>query len=277
VSPSRAATSASFNVTTGTSSSGWTTYLQGNNRTGFATGESGFNPTSVKKLHLAWQTSDAGPDHGVFSQPVVSNGLVYWGSFDGYEHATDTSGNLVWQKNLGTTSPPACSGPSSAGIASTATVTTDVPVGTTTSILYVGGGNSKVYALGGTLYEGDMAGNLYALTTNKRRLPTAVLGQAVVSAKPLPWNLFCATVRPSASSASTASAAQSCRNGSSFRSAAEKAMAASCHNMRGRFLVPDCPGAAHRPSIWVDIVISHCRYTPAGLSAGGVAPVSAPA
>src|SRR5262245_41312647 len=92
VSPSRAATSAAFNVTTGTPSSDWTTYMQGNDRTGFASGESGFNPTSAKKLHLAWQASDAGPNHGVFSQPVMSNGLVYWGSFDGHERATDASG-----------------------------------------------------------------------------------------------------------------------------------------------------------------------------------------
>ena len=88
-----------------------------------------------------------GPAHGVFSQPIVSNGLVYWGSFDGYERATTTSGNLVWQTNLGTTSPPDCTDPSSAGIASTATVTTDVPVGSATSVLYVGGGDAKVYAL----------------------------------------------------------------------------------------------------------------------------------
>jgi len=50
-------------------------------------------------------------------------------------------------EELGTTSPAACSDPSSAGIASTPTVTTDVPVGTATSVLYVGGGNSRVYAL----------------------------------------------------------------------------------------------------------------------------------
>ena len=162
VSPSRAATSAASKVTTATSSD-WTTYLQGNDRTGFATGESGFNPTSVRNLRLAWQTSDSGPDHGVYSQPVVSNGLIYWGSFDGYERATSTSGNLLWQKNLGTTSPPDCSDPSSAGIASTPTVTTDVPVGTATSVLYVGGGNSKVYALnaatGAVLWSYSVGGN----------------------------------------------------------------------------------------------------------------------
>jgi polyvinyl alcohol dehydrogenase (cytochrome) len=162
-SPSRAATSPAFNVTTGTSSSDWTTYLQGNDRTGFATGKSGFNPTSVKRLHLAWQASDAGPNHGVFSQPVVSNGLVYWGSFDGYERATDTSGNLVWKKNLGTTSPPACTDPSEAGVVSTPTVTSDVPVRGAASVLYVGGGNSKMYALnaatGAVLWSYSVGGN----------------------------------------------------------------------------------------------------------------------
>ena len=83
----------------------------------------------------------------MFSQPIVSNGLVYWGSFDGYERASDTSGNLVWQTNLGTESPPGCFDPSEAGIASTATVTTDVPVGTAKSVMYVAGGDAKVYAL----------------------------------------------------------------------------------------------------------------------------------
>jgi outer membrane protein assembly factor BamB len=121
--------------------------MNGNDRSGFAADENGFNPTSVPNLHVAWQAADVGPAHGVFSQPVVSNGLVYWGSFDGYERATDTSGNLVWQTNLGTTSPPACTDPSEAGVVSTPTITTDVPVGTATSVMYVGGGDSKMYAL----------------------------------------------------------------------------------------------------------------------------------
>ena len=97
------ATSAAFNITTGTSSD-WTTYFQGNDRTG-VTGDSTLNMRSAPNLNLAWQTSDTGPTHGVFPQPIVSNGMVYWGSFDGYERATDTSGKLVWQTNLGTSSP----------------------------------------------------------------------------------------------------------------------------------------------------------------------------
>ena len=96
---------------------------------------------------LAWQASDTAPNNGVFPQPIVSNGLVYWGSNDGNERATDTSGNPVWQTNLGRTSPPACDNPTDYGISSTPTITTDVPVGGATSVLYVGGGDSKLYAL----------------------------------------------------------------------------------------------------------------------------------
>jgi outer membrane protein assembly factor BamB len=156
------ATSTAFNVVPPTPP-GAATYLEGNDRTGFASGESGFTPASVTHLHLAWQASDNAPNNGVFSQPIVSNGLVYWGSNDGYERATNTSGNLVWQTNLGRTSPPACTNPSSFGISSTPTVTTDVPVGGATSVMYVGGGDSKLYALnaatGAVLWSYDVGGN----------------------------------------------------------------------------------------------------------------------
>ena len=66
-----------------------------------------------------WNATSGGP---VFAQPIVANGTVYWGSFDGYERATSTSGNLVWKTFLGTTTPPAgtCI-PPTAGIASTPT------------------------------------------------------------------------------------------------------------------------------------------------------------
>ena len=159
-----AVTSAAFNITTATSSSGWTTYLGGIDRSGFVAGDSGFNPSSVPSLKLAWKASDSGGSNtGVFSQPTVSNGTVYWGSFDGYERATDTAGNLIWKTNLGTSSPPGCTDPSEAGVASTATVTTDVPVDGATSVLYVGGGASKVYALnaatGAVLWSYDVGGN----------------------------------------------------------------------------------------------------------------------
>jgi polyvinyl alcohol dehydrogenase (cytochrome) len=126
----------------------WTTYLSSNGRTGWNRGENAFTPAAAAKLHLAWKTSDSGqPESGVFSQPIVWNARVYWGSFDGYERATDTSGHGVWKRFLGHTVAPGCVDPSSAGVISTATITTDVAVGTAKSVLYVGGGDSKVYAL----------------------------------------------------------------------------------------------------------------------------------
>ena len=156
------ATSTAFNVGPGTPP-GLVGYLEGNDRSGFASNESGFNPTSAKGLQLAWQASDTAPNHGVFPQPIVSNGLVYWGSNDGNERATDTSGNPVWKTNLGRTSPPACDNPTDFGISSTPTITTDVPVGGATSVMYIGGGDSKLYALnaatGAVLWSYDVGGN----------------------------------------------------------------------------------------------------------------------
>ena len=156
------ATSTAFNVVPGTPP-GLATYLEGNDRSGFASGESGFTPTSVKNMHLVWQASDTAPNHGVFTQPIVSNGLVYWGSNDGFERATDSSGNLVWQTNLGRTSPPGCADPPSFGISSTPTITSDVPVNGATSVMYVGGGTSKLYALnaanGAVLWSYDVGGS----------------------------------------------------------------------------------------------------------------------
>ena len=157
-----AATSAPFNITTDTISD-WTTYMGGIDRTGFDT-DAGFTPTTAANLHLAWEASDSGGSNsGVFTQPIVSNGVVYWGSFDGYERATTTAGNLVWKTNLGITAPPGCTDPSSAGISSTGTITSDVPVGTATSVLYVGGGDSNMYALnaatGAVLWSYNVGGN----------------------------------------------------------------------------------------------------------------------
>src|SRR6478672_8597539 len=96
----------------------WTGYLGGNGRSGWNVGENGFTPAAAAHLHQAWKVSDSGvPESGVFSQPVVSNGVVYWASYDGYERATDTSGHVVWQKFLGhTDGGPTCHDPSTLGV-----------------------------------------------------------------------------------------------------------------------------------------------------------------
>src|SRR5262249_27663690 len=125
----------------------WTSYLQGNSRSGWNS-ENTLTPATAANLHLAWKTSDSGqPESGVFSQPIIFKGNVYWGSNDGYERATDTSGHPVWKTFLGHTVAPGCVDPSSLGVVSTGTITNDVKVGSAQSVLYVGGGDSKMYAL----------------------------------------------------------------------------------------------------------------------------------
>ncbi len=122
----------------------WSTY-------GFSAARSGDNSTdsvtaaNAASLKLHW-THHAGG--GIFSQPVVSNslGLVFWGSWDGYEHATRIANNAyVWATNLGTTVDNNCD-PTSAGVSSTATLGA---IGTT-PVVFIGGGNARFYALNAT-------------------------------------------------------------------------------------------------------------------------------
>jgi polyvinyl alcohol dehydrogenase (cytochrome) len=113
----------------------WPTYGATNGRSGFNAAETAITPSTASHLHVAWT---AAAQNTVFSQPVISNGLVYWGSFDGYERATNSSGGLVWQTYLGQTT--ACN--ATAGVASTATVVNGV--------VYVGGGDAQLYALDAT-------------------------------------------------------------------------------------------------------------------------------
>jgi outer membrane protein assembly factor BamB len=110
----------------------WTGYLNGS-QNGYNAAETALNSSNVSTLALKWShTSGA-----VSAQPVVSNGVVYWGSWDGLEHAYTTSGTRLWETQLGQTSDGACS-PSYIGVASTAAVGT---AGSTSAIFVGGGGN----------------------------------------------------------------------------------------------------------------------------------------
>ncbi len=122
----------------------WSTYLNGIARQGFAAQESAINATTAPNLTLTWSATS--PGNLIFSQPIVDNGLVYWGSFDGYEHATTTAGTPVWSQFIGTTTPGGKCSPTSAGVASSATVH-PVTIGSSTSVVYVGGGDAQLYAL----------------------------------------------------------------------------------------------------------------------------------
>jgi outer membrane protein assembly factor BamB len=114
------------------------TYLDNNMRDGAANGETLLNVSNAPSLHLLWSYATHGD---VASEPIAVNGVVYAGSWDGYEYALNaTSGALIWKQFLGVddnANDTACH--SDLGITSTATISG--------SDLYVGGGNGLFYAL----------------------------------------------------------------------------------------------------------------------------------
>src|SRR6266516_2460289 len=128
------------------SSGDWPTYLRNNGRSGFNAAETIINPTTAPNLKLHWMYAAGG---AISTQPVEVNGLIYWGSWDGYEHATNLTGTQAWATYLGTTTDTNCT-PPTVGVASTATVAPVVINGTATLMDFVGGGDGQFYALNAT-------------------------------------------------------------------------------------------------------------------------------
>jgi polyvinyl alcohol dehydrogenase (cytochrome) len=130
---------------TTTVSGNWSGYMLGNDRSDFNPIETTINSTTAPQLKLHWI---APGNSRVFSQPVVANGLIYWGTGDGFEHATDLNGHQVWVDNLGTSHALCSNNPSDInGVLDTATVASVMLGGKSTSVLFVGGGNGIFYAL----------------------------------------------------------------------------------------------------------------------------------
>lgn len=120
-------------------SNSWPTYLQNPGHTSYAAQETTLTKANVAQLQLKWTAHAQG---AISDQPVFGNGLMYWGSWDGLMHATNSSGTDVWTANLGQQTVSACE-PPTAGVASTATIGA---IGNTPAI-FVAGGNRSVYAL----------------------------------------------------------------------------------------------------------------------------------
>ncbi len=117
----------------------WPTYGFSNDHTGYNASETTITAANVGSLKLKWIHTGG---LGISTEPVEANGLVYWGSWDGYEHATNLSNARVWATYLGQTIDANC-GPPKVGVSGAATVVTSG----TSSVLYVGGGNAHFYAL----------------------------------------------------------------------------------------------------------------------------------
>jgi polyvinyl alcohol dehydrogenase (cytochrome) len=128
----------------------WSTYLENAQRSGFNSAETIINGTSAPTLKMLWKYQAGGyiSVNYISAQPVEAHGMIYWGSWDGNEHATNTNGTQVWQTGLGYTYSSQCN--DLAGVASTATVATMGIGGKSTSVVFVGGGNASFYALSAT-------------------------------------------------------------------------------------------------------------------------------
>jgi len=117
----------------------WPMYMYNVGRSSYNTSETIINASTAPNLQQKILAGDSSQMY-IFSQPIVSNGVVYWGSFNGVEHAThiDGSGEL-WEKNLGSTSSCDPVAPTPLGVVSSAAVVN--------GIVYVGGGDHSLYAL----------------------------------------------------------------------------------------------------------------------------------
>ena len=125
----------------------WQTFLFDNTRSSYNPSETIINRTTAPHLKLHWTRTIAAK---ISAEPVEVNGMAYWGSWDGVEHASRLSdGTDVWTANLGTTTGSCSSQPT--GLTSTANISS-VPIGgVTTPVDFVGGGgNATFYALNAT-------------------------------------------------------------------------------------------------------------------------------
>nr|MDQ2714543.1 PQQ-binding-like beta-propeller repeat protein [Chloroflexota bacterium] len=127
-----------------TPSGDWPMYLGNGARTSYSDDKANpLNATTAPNLKGCWLYQADSP---ISTQAVESDGRVYWGSWDGNEHATDLLGKQVWKTNVGVAINNHCT-PSYVGVASTAAVDSVMLNGSGTPMVFVGGGDANVYAL----------------------------------------------------------------------------------------------------------------------------------
>ncbi len=123
-----------------TSAGDWPTYGYDNARDNFNAAETIITPSTAPQLKQKWAHAGA---NGISDEPTVVGGIVYWGSWDGYVHATSASnGAHVWSAFIGQTTDSSCN-PPRVGVASSPTA---VSVNGQLDV-FVGGGNANFYAL----------------------------------------------------------------------------------------------------------------------------------
>jgi outer membrane protein assembly factor BamB len=120
------------------SSGDWPTYMHDQSRTGANLDETAITAATASQLHLAWNFNTSGI---VGASPTLVDGVMYIGSWNGYEYALDANtGQELWSSYLGVSQQKKkCYGSYGIGIDSTAAVQDGV--------VYVGGGDGNMYAL----------------------------------------------------------------------------------------------------------------------------------
>src|SRR5882672_7037609 len=117
---------------------GWPMYLFDISHSSFNPSESEIGKHNVASLDVNWAIDLAAP---IAAAPTISDGVAYVGAWDGNFYAIDTgTGAVRWSTFVGLAGPPAqkfCM--PAVGVSSQAAV-----VG---NVVYVGGGDSAVYAL----------------------------------------------------------------------------------------------------------------------------------
>ena len=122
----------------------WIAYMGGIQRTGFNPRETTITPQHVSPLEERWVV----PGKATISAgATLAAGRLYWGSWDGYEHASDAvTGKEVWRTFLGQVTDKGCY-PQHAGVTSTAAVGFVHLGASRVRALFVGGGDGSIYAL----------------------------------------------------------------------------------------------------------------------------------
>ncbi len=118
----------------------WSTYLSDNGRSGYNKAETIITAATAAELKPHWMYH---AKNYISTQPIEAFGMIYWGSWDGLEHATDLNGHEVWATSLGRTH--GCG--SIIGVAGTGTAAVVSIDGKKTPVIFVGGGNAHFYAL----------------------------------------------------------------------------------------------------------------------------------
>src|SRR5690348_12363952 len=72
----------------------WPTYLDNGARTGYNAAETLITPSTAASLTRVWTDTAGG---SISAEPIQVNGVVYYGSWDGSEHAVGaTTGTQLW-------------------------------------------------------------------------------------------------------------------------------------------------------------------------------------